>query len=124
MGSDLNTSMAVTAVFDALKAKTNDATKLALLADFDQVLGLSLIEKAAAKREAMALEIKAEISEGGEFLIKNAKCRVTPEISAMLARRDDAKKAKNYAEADRIRDELKAMGIEFKDIPGGVELIG
>ena len=45
MGNDLNTSMGVTALFDVLKAKTNDATKLALIGDFDSVLslGLSLI---------------------------------------------------------------------------------
>ena len=41
VGNDLNTSMAVTAVFDALKAKANDATKLAILGEFDQVLSLS-----------------------------------------------------------------------------------
>ena len=50
MGNDLNTSMGVTALFDVLKAKTNDATKLALIGDFDSVLSLSLLEKAAAKR--------------------------------------------------------------------------
>ena len=37
--------------------------------------------------------------------------------------RDNAEKAKNYAEADRIRGELNAMGIQFKDVPGGVELL-
>ena len=38
MGNDLNTSMGVTALFDVLKTKTNDATKLALIGDFDSVL--------------------------------------------------------------------------------------
>ena len=33
--------------------------------------------------------------------------------------RYEAKKAKNFAEADRIRDELKAQGIEVTDLPGG-----
>ena len=42
LNGDLNTSVAVTAVYDVLKAKTNDATKLAALADFDQVLSLNL----------------------------------------------------------------------------------
>ena len=32
-----------------------------------------------------------------------------------------AKKAKNFAEADRIRDELKAQGIEITDIPNGAK---
>ena len=38
-----------------------------------------------------------------------------------LLARYDAKKAKNFAEADRIRDELKAQGIEITDIPGGAK---
>ena len=33
----------------------------------------------------------------------------------------EAKKAKNFAEADRIRDELKAQGIEITDVPGGAK---
>ena len=56
LDNDLNTSLAVTCLYDVLKYKTNDATKLHVLADFDSVLSLSLIEKAdramyRAKRE-------------------------------------------------------------------------
>ena len=47
MDNDLNTSMGVTVLYDVLKAKTNDKTKLALLDSFDTVLGLKLLEKAA-----------------------------------------------------------------------------
>ena len=43
------------------------------------------------------------------------------EIEALIAARTEAKKSKNWAEADRIRDQLKAMGIEIKDTPNGVE---
>ena len=124
MGNDLNTSLGITALYDVLKVQANDETKLALLADFDQVLGLGLAEKAEKKRQELAAIVDAKIDGDGVFLIKNAKGRVTPEISALFARRDDAKKAKNYGEADRIRAELNALGIMFKDIPGGVELIG
>ncbi len=42
MDNDLNTSLAVTALYDALKVKASDATKLALIGDFDRVLSLSL----------------------------------------------------------------------------------
>ncbi len=49
MDNDLNTSMAVTVLYDVLKAKTTDATKLAALDSFDQVLGLKLTEKAASR---------------------------------------------------------------------------
>ena len=54
MDNDLNTSMAVTVLYDVLKAKTNDKTKLALLDSFDTVLGLKLLEKAAALRVKQA----------------------------------------------------------------------
>ena len=54
MDSDLNTSMGITALYDALKAKANDATKLAILASYDTVLGLDLLKKAAELRARAA----------------------------------------------------------------------
>jgi cysteinyl-tRNA synthetase len=103
---DLNTSVAVTAVYDVLKAKCNDATKLALLKDFDTVLSLNLISAA----EKLAAKQAAEEAANAD-----------PEIDAMVAARTEAKKAKNWAEADRIRDELKAQGIEIIDTPQGAK---
>ena len=44
-----------------------------------------------------------------------------PEIDALVNARTEAKKAKNWAEADRIRDELKARGIEIIDTPQGAK---
>ena len=40
---------------------------------------------------------------------------------ALIRARAEAKKAKNFAEADRIRDELKAQGVELTDIPNGAK---
>ena len=42
-------------------------------------------------------------------------------VEQMIADRQAARAAKNWAEADRIRDELKAMGIELKDTKQGVQ---
>ena len=103
---DLNTSVAVTAVYDVLKAKTTDATKLALIADFDKVLCLNLLSAAENLRKKQAEEEAANAD---------------PEIDALVAARTEAKKAKNWAEADRIRDELKACGIEIIDTPQGAK---
>ena len=114
MGNDLNTSMGVTALYDALKAKTNDATKLAILDSYDQVLSLSLLEKAAAVREANAKAQTAK-AEGGYTVTGEG----DPAIDALVMQRYEAKKSKNFAEADRIRDELKAQGIEIVDTKDG-----
>ena len=106
LNGDLNTSLAVTAVYDVLKAKCNDATKLAALEDFDQVLSLNLISAAQALREKQKQEAAANAD---------------PEVDALVAARTAAKKARNFQEADRIRDELKAMGVEIIDTPQGTK---
>ncbi len=117
VGNDLNTALAVTAVYDVLKAKTHDETKLALLGDFDYVLGLDLIAKAEAKRA----EIAKTAAKAGEFTVICESGEPDAEIEAKIRARQDAKKAKNFAEADRIRDELKAAGVEIIDIAGGAK---
>ena len=49
-----------------------------------------------------------------------AKAKVdTAAIAAAIAARNDARKAKNFRESDRIRDELLAKGIVLKDGPQG-----
>ena len=42
------------------------------------------------------------------------------EIEALLEQREAARAAKEWAEADRIRDELAEQGIEVQDTPDGV----
>ncbi len=116
LGNDLNTSLAITAVYDVLKYKTTDQTKLAVLADFDYVLGLDLIAKADKKRRELAAAPKA-----GVFTIISETGEADPAVEALIQARQDAKKAKNFAEADRIRDELKAQGVELTDIAGGAK---
>lgn len=103
LNGDLNTSLAITALYDVLKAKTNDTTKLAALADFDQVLCLNLLDAAQKVRDSQPEEER------------------DPEIDALVAARTMAKKEKNWAEADRIRDDLKARGIEVIDTPQGAK---
>jgi len=107
MDGDLNTSLAVTALYDVLKAKTNDATKLAALADFDNVMSLDLLAHAEKVRQESRAQEAAEETD--------------PEIDALVLQRTEAKKAKNWAEADRIRDELKARGISIIDTPQGAK---
>ena len=106
LNGDLNTSLAVTAVYDVLKAKCSDATKLAALKDFDRVLSLNLLSAAEKVRAQEAEEAAASAD---------------PEIDALVAARTAAKKEKNFAEADRIRDELKDRANEIIDTPQGAK---
>lgn len=108
LDNDLNTALAVTSVYDVLKADINDKTKLYLINDFDRVLSLDLTK--AAKADDAQSEAGAPEGVDVEF----AKF-----VDEQLALRAEAKKAKNWAEADRIRDELAAKGVKILDTPQG-----
>ena len=109
LDNDLNTSLAVTAVYDVLKSDTNGATKRALLAEFDKVLCLNLLGNAEKLNEEKNAEPEKTLS--NDPFIR--------EIEAMIEARKEAKKAKNYAEADRIRAELSAKGVILIDTKDG-----
>ena len=106
----MNTSLAVTALYDVLKAKTTPATKIALIEDFDRVLGLDLV-LAANKLNDAEEAAKATLSD--DPFIR--------EIEEKIQARADAKKAKNYALADEIRAELLAKGVTLIDTPQGTK---
>ena len=113
LDNDLNTSLAVTALYDVFKLKCGDATKLALIKDFERVLDLGLISAADALNSAR----------------KEEEATATPDVPAELlayinekieARRA-AKKAKDFATADAIRDELLAKGVTLLDTREGTK---
>ena len=74
---------------------------------------LDLLKKAAELRARAAA---SQSSQSGGYTITG---EGDPAIDALVLARYEAKKAKNFAEADRIRDELKAQGIEIVDTKGG-----
>ena len=82
----------------------NDKTKLALLTDFDQVLSLNLTT--AGKK---LLEESGSVDSDLEQYINDK-----------IAERAAAKKAKDFAKADAIREELLSKGIAIKDTREGV----
>ena len=104
ISDDLNTSMAITVLYDALKADTNDATKLSLVESFDKVLSLDLVGHAKALAEET--EVDPELLEY---------------INEQIQKRTEAKKAKDFATADAIREELLSRGVEIKDTREGVK---
>ena len=102
LDNDLNTSLAVTALYDVLKEKVSDGTKRALIGQFDTVLGLGLMDAAEKQQKEQAAPQEGDA-----------------EIDALVQARTEAKKAKNFAEADRLRDQLKEMGIVLVDSKEG-----
>lgn len=106
MDNDLNTSLAVTALYDVLKADTNGKTKMALVDDFDKVLCLNLAAAAAERRSENALAADPEL------------CK---KIEALIDERAAAKKEKNFARADEIREILGNMGVVLEDTKEGTK---
>ena len=102
VGNDLNTASGITLVYDVLKEDTNEATKLAIINDFDKVLSLDLT--------------KGVIEEKKE---ENIDSELETYINEMIAKRAEAKKDKDFATADSIRDELASKGIILKDTREG-----
>lgn len=102
VGNDLNTASGITLVYDVLKEDTNEATKLAIINDFDKVLSLDLT--------------KGVIEEKKE---ENIDSELETYINEMIAKRAEAKKNKDFATADSIRDELASKGIILKDTREG-----
>ncbi len=104
MDNDLNTSLAVTALYDVLKSDLSGTGKLKLIKEFDSVLSLGLLS-AAEKLKANAGEedIPAEISE-------------------LLEQRKAARKEKNFALADEIRAKIASMGYIVEETREGTKV--
>lgn len=106
MADDLNIAPALAAVFDLMRGanrlmddkslSANGAKEiLAAFRDFDRVIGCFEVD---AVRESES---------------------IPAEVTALAEARAEARKAKNFAESDRLRDELAKLGYAVKDIPGG-----
>ena len=108
MDDDLNTADAISAVFELVTAINTaagpNATKAFAKAAMDVLMELATV---------LGL-LQQEVEE---------KVEIEPEIQALIDERQEARKAKNYARADEIRDQLAAQGITLKDTPQGVQVI-
>jgi cysteinyl-tRNA synthetase len=102
IGDDFNMPQAIALSWELLKDSTvSDADKKATLIDFDRVFGLDLANIPTTPTEP-----------------------VPPEIIALAEAREEARKEKDWAKADAIREEIEARGFVVKDTTNGVEVVG
>ena len=100
ISNDLNTSSMITVLYDLLKdEEVNDKTKRNLIEKFDEVLSLDLL-----KTEEFEIDYDLE-----------------KEVNELIAKRAEAKKNKDFALADQIRDELLSRNIKLIDTREGTK---
>ncbi|MCL2066232.1 MAG: cysteine--tRNA ligase [Treponema sp.] len=99
MEDDLSTPRALAELWGLVKKGQPDT--LAAVFDMDRVLGLGLESACSNMEETAEDEANAQ------------------EIEGLIAKRAEAKKAKDFALADNIRQNLKEKGIMLEDGPGG-----
>ncbi|MCQ2064089.1 MAG: cysteine--tRNA ligase, partial [Fibrobacter sp.] len=104
IGDDLNMPRALGILNTMLKSDIDDGEKAALVMDMDKVFGLKLDEPREDYKK------KQEEGAAGVDVAK---------IEELLAARKEARANKNWAESDRIRDELAAMNVVIKDSKEG-----
>ena len=103
MDDDFNTADAISVLFD-------------LIRDINSNVGINSSKELCEK----ALELIRELGLPLGILQKTTKGTLEEEVEALIAERQQARKDRNFALADKIRDELKARGIELLDTPQGV----
>lgn len=91
LSANLNTSNAITVLYDVIKSEINNTTKLSLIKSFDKVLSLDLTKEDKIDKDLVSY------------------------IDEMIEKRNEAKKNKDYSLADNIRNELQEKGIILKD---------
>ncbi len=104
MDNDINTSLALTALYDVLKAQTTAATKIALINEFDKVLSLDLVKKAE--------QLKSENNEED----------IPDEIMELVEKRAVARREKNFSLADSLRDEIAEKGYIIEETRQGTRI--
>ena len=111
--NDLATPVALSALQKASNGKNQKASEaLADIFTMDKVISLSVIENAIAVAKKQAEEAKAAVDD-------HAGDPEAAEITALVAERTAAKKAKDFAKADQIRNDLASRGITIIDTPQG-----
>lgn len=103
MDDDLNTADALASIYDLIRDANGslkpESAKAAVKASLDMLMELSGVLGLLSKKEES----------------------LDDEIEALIQERQKARKEKNFALSDKIRDDLKAQGIVLEDTPSGVK---
>ncbi len=102
----------------------NTADALSSLFDLAKDINTSLNADTAPSKElcSFALDLFNELAgRAGTALREKGRLPPTRKSKQLIAERTKARKEKNWAEADRIRDELKARHVVLEDTPQGVK---
>ena len=100
LDNNLNTSNALTILYDVLKdLNLNDSTKKELVKNFDKVLSLDLLKEEKVDKD------------------------LQEKVNRLIEERNNFKKEKNYEKADEIRKEIEDLGVKIKDTREGTEII-
>ena len=105
MDDDLNSADAITDIFNLVRQTNTSAQEGKVSADALKAAKDKILELTGVL--GIVLDLEDEIPE---------------EITELANKRAEAKKAKDYAEADRIRNEIQAKGYTVKDVPGGFKI--
>ena len=106
MDDDLNTADAIAAIFDIVYASNT---------------ALSNENKNAKVVVEKTLDLIHELGVVLGLFQKTQEKSIDAEVEELIEKRNKARSEKNWAEADAIRDKLKAMNIELKDTPMGAK---
>ena len=98
IADDFNISQGLAVLFEMLKSDISNENKLATALNFDEVLGLNL-----------------------KNIIKE-KVEIPSAVKQLLEERETARKDKNWAKSDELRDKIKKLGYEVKDISTGQDI--
>ena len=107
---------------EAMEDDLNTADALAAIFELVRDINTKVIADGANKADCEAAAKMFDELCGVLGLVYNRKKEsLDDEVEALIAQRTQARKDKNWAEADRIRDELKSQGIVLEDTPQGVK---
>jgi cysteinyl-tRNA synthetase len=128
-GTLTDAERALIATFDDYRARFDDsmdddlntADAIGVLFELVRAVNTAVEDKPTRTFAAVCREMIREFTDVLGLLYDKKKDDLDSQVEALIDARQAARKAKNFAEADRIRDELKDKGVEIMDTPQGVK---